>query len=176
MKGEDMKRTWSVTVVYEDTPTRESAVQFCDALVKRFWAENEFSIDWWQFSELEDNVNAQQAEAKGAEADLIIFAAQPDTGLPEGVAAWLESWIGRRGEREGAMIALNDPGTASGVPDKFCYLRGVAHRAGMDYLTQMPNELRVPDSPESCQERARQVTHVLDEILRRPAAPKPLLL
>src|SRR5690349_19563036 len=108
-----MKRIWSVAVVYEDTPMREGAVQFCDALMKRFWAENEFSIDWWQFSQLENDMSGRQAEAKGAEADLIIFAARSDTGLPEGVAAWLESWIGRRGEREGAMIALNDPGTAS---------------------------------------------------------------
>jgi len=172
-----MKKNWSVTVVYEDTHARESAVQFCDQLVKRFWAESEFSIDWWKFSELEDDVSGRQAEAKGAEADLIIFAARSDTGLPESVTQWLESWIGRRGEREGAMIALNDPGTASGVPDKFCYLRGAAHRAGMDYLTQMPKALRpAPDSLESCSERARQVTHVLAEILRRPAAPKTLPL
>jgi hypothetical protein len=173
-----MKRNWSVTVLYEDTSTRETAVQFCDALVKRFWAESEFSIDWRKFSELEDEVAGQQAETRGAGADLIIFASQPNTDLPETMLHWLESWVKRRGEREGAMIGLNDPGAASkAIPDKFCYLRSVAHRAGMDYLTHMPQELAATaDSPESFSERARQVTHVLDEILHRPTAPKSILL
>jgi len=174
-RGKDMKRNWSVTVVYEDTPTRESAVKFCDLLVKRFWSQSEFSINWWGFSQLEDSTTAQEAQDKAAEADLIIFAAQPETEFSDPLEHWIETWLSRRGEREGALIGLNDPCAAVGsaVPGKFCYLRNVAHRAGMDYLTNLPEELRaIPDSPESCSERARQVTHVLDDILRRRTLPR----
>jgi hypothetical protein len=170
-----MKRHWSVAVVYEDSLARECAVKFCDLLVQRFWSESEFSMDWWGFSELENESSNREAEAKCAEADLVIFATRPEADLPDSVHQWMENWVARRGEREGALIGLNDPSAAAmnAGPGKFCYLRSVAHRAGMDYLTNMPEILRAPpESTESCCERARQVTHVLDEILHRPATPR----
>ena len=178
-RGEEMKRNWSVAVVYEDTSAREGAVKFCDLLVHRFWAESEFSMDWRGFSELEDEAGCREAEAKCAEADLIVFATRPETELPDFVRHWMEGWVTRRGEREGALIGLNDPaaGSTSGAPGKFCYLRSVAHRAGMDYLTNVPEQLgAAPESTESCSERARQVTHVLDEILHRREVPRSVMI
>jgi hypothetical protein len=40
----------------------------------------------------------------------------------------------------------------------------------MDYLTEVPQELShpIPESPESCAERACQVTSLLAEILQFP--------
>ena len=86
---------------------------------------------------------------------------------------------GKRGDREGALVGLTDSAAgAYGVnAQKFIYLRGVAHRGGMDYLTQVPQELSrgMSDSIESYTERAHQVTSVLDEILHYKSPPPNLL-
>ena len=54
-------------------------------------------------------------------------------------------------------------------------VRNIAHRAGMDYLTQVPETIgrAIPDSLASCSERADRVTSVLDEILHQKTVPAP---
>jgi hypothetical protein len=78
---------------------------------------------------------------------------------------WVESWLQRRGDREGALMDLAESGAEKSP--KHIYLRSVAHRGGMDYLTEMPCSTveSIPDSLEYCTERARRVTGVLEEIL-----------
>jgi hypothetical protein len=92
------------------------------------------------------------------------------------VKQWIETWAGQRGDREGALIGLMDPGAGmtgfSG--NNFVYLRSVAHRGGMDYLTEVPPKLSLSDSIESYTERADHVTSVLDEILHHKAPPPQL--
>ena len=60
------------------------------------------------------------------------------------------------------------------VRAKCLYLRAVAHRAGMDYLTQVPEQLgRVfPESLDFYSERAAQMTDVLEEILQQHPPPR----
>jgi hypothetical protein len=54
-------------------------------------------------------------------------------------------------------------------------LRKMAHAAGMDYLTTVPDCLptEVPDSLDACNQRATQVTSVLDNILSYSPQPPP---
>jgi hypothetical protein len=54
------------------------------------------------------------------------------------------------------------------------YLRHIALRAGMDFATGLPESLEdpIPDSPEVYNDRAAQVTSVLDGILHQPAPPR----
>jgi hypothetical protein len=163
-----MKETWSVVVVYENEETRDTAVQFCDCLVERFWSKCGFDVSWWSFSLLEDATTSAQARGKAANADLVVFATSETIGGT--VRSWIESWISQRGEKEGACVALL-PGMAAGSAQ--IYLREAAHRAGMDFLTQVPQSLSWPmaDGVESCAERARQTTSVLEEILRTSHPP-----
>ena len=172
------KATNSVVVVFQEEEVREKAVKFCDRLIERFWASHEFDLNWWSFDSLEDGRGARDASLKAIEADLIVFASKPAEEIPAFVKSWVETWVGQRGDREGALVGLMDPGAGAGcVPDQFVYLRNVAHRGGMDYLTQMPGELSrvIPDSIESYTERADRVTSVLDEILHYKAPPPQLL-
>ena len=175
--GRRAEAPWSVVVVYEDNVAREEAVQFCDQLVARFWSHSAVDVSWWSFARLLEALPASEAAGKAVGADLIVFATRREGELPVGVKSWMETWVDRRCEREGTLVGLLDPGPGPGAgTDKYVYLRGTAHRAGLDYLTQMPQDLAhfLPDSIESYSERAEQVTNLLDEILRQ-RTPPPVL-
>jgi len=175
----ETKAAWSVVVVYEDPVARERAVSFCDQLVGRFWARFEFDVSWWSFALLADTATAEEAAEKAARADLIIFCATPEGDFPASLKAWVESWIGRRSEREGMLVGLMESGASPNVGEgeKHHLLRYAAHRGAMDYLTQVPQDIgrSIPDSLESYTERADQITSLLDDILRRPMPPLPPL-
>jgi hypothetical protein len=170
----EVKTAWSVVVIYEDITAREQAVDFCDQLVRRFWARFEFDVSWWSFALLEKATVALEAANQAARANLVIFSSVRSEQFPAPVTGWIESWLGRRGDREGILAGLVPSEPAEGrVATNPYYLRQVAHRAGMDYLTQVPpNLLRsIPESLEFYAQRAVQVTSVLDEILHQQALP-----
>jgi hypothetical protein len=176
--GSGGKATWAVMCVYEDDDARKGAVQFCDALVKRFWAECGFDVTWQELRDLEAGLD-QQKIAQAAQTRIMIFALSPQGELSPGAKAWIECWLGSRGDREGMLVGLNDPGASSSATrSKFLYLRSAAVRGGMDYLTVFPQALSriIPDSYESYSKRADEVTSVLDEILNKPMTPTHLLL
>jgi len=169
-----MKTSWSAVMIYEDIPTREEAVKFSDAMVRRFWSRYEFDFGWWSLAHLETVESARLAAEKAVLADLIVFSLKPHGPMPDCVLSWVDDWIHRRGDREGALAGLLDPaaGPIGITTEKYLYVRSLAHRAGMDYLIRVPDDITAfPNSLDSYSERARQKTNVLDEIMRRPAAP-----
>lgn len=176
---QEMKAAWSVAVVYESVKTREAGAAFCDCLVQRFRHQHGFDVSWWPFSLLTDSPVSGEALQKAVEADLLIFAASAHTELPEPVRDWIEHWLLLRGEREGALVGLPVAGDVplAGPAQLHLHLREIAHRAGMDYLTEVPQNLGqpIPDSAEFFCERAQMVTSLLDEILSqselRPHSP-----
>jgi hypothetical protein len=169
-----MKPTWSVAVLYDDVEAREAATVFCDQLVQKFWAEFQFDVSWWPFTAAKEPRAAKEAAKKAAQAELLIFAPHPDREIPPELVDWVELWLTLRGRREGAMARTGTASTHAGARNEL-YLRNVAHRAGVDYLTDVPQTIResIPESPESCTARAEQMTSVLDEILHHsPRAGK----
>ena len=172
------KGAWSVVVIYETQETREAAVSFCDQLVQRFWHDFEFDVSWWETGKLQETASADQARRHATAADLVVFALPPDGEVAPEVQSWIDTWVAERGDREGAVVGLVEVkahGSLEAAKGEQ-FLRSVAHRAGMDYLTQVPQSIswQIPESLESCTERARQVTHVLDDILHQPAPPPPI--
>jgi hypothetical protein len=171
-----MKGTWTVAVVYENAETREAGVAFCDCLVQKFWSQFGFDVSWWPFSLLADPGASTEALKSAAEANFIVFASAAETKLPEHVRNWVEQWVLLRGEREGTLVGLpfSTDVQGAGPTQIHLYLRDVAHRAGMDYLTEVPQNIGqpIPDSPEFFCQRAETVTSVLDEILHQPP-PRP---
>ncbi len=174
-----MKSKWSVLALYENTDARDLAVQFCDGLVHRFWPECGFDLSWCDWSGLEHAASAREAAAKAQEADLIIVALSPQAVIPVEVSSWLELALRNRGEREGVLVGLPDPepGYDAEAAATQLYLRKLAHQAGMDYLTAVPEHLpfRVPDSTDAYTQRATQMTSVLDKILSHTSLPPRLL-
>src|SRR4051794_19309588 len=162
-----MKTVWSVVIVHEDKATREAAVKFCDCLVERFWSQHEFELSWWSFAQLDESSGFKEASEKAVRTNLIVFAMSPEGQFPNTAQRWIDSWLVQRGEREGAIVGLLDP--APRTAEKYVYLRNLAHRSGMDYLTQVPEEIHhpIPDSLDSYHERAHRVTNVLDAILHQ---------
>jgi hypothetical protein len=172
------KTAWSVVVAYDDAAAREQAVDFCDQLVKRFWARFEFDVSWWSFGLLQNEPTTTEAAEKAAQADLVILSSLREEDFPAGVKGWIESWLVRRGDREGilaGLLGLHDAESARQAR-KDCYLRQIAHRSAMDYLTQVPQNIWhcMPETLDSYTQRAAQVSNVLDEILHH-CAPPPVM-
>jgi hypothetical protein len=173
-----MNAKWSVLAVYEDADARQSAVQFCDCLVQRFWLDFGFDLAWSDWAALEDSASAKEASDGAARANLIIMAPGRRGSMPMHVKSWLEFSLKNRGDREGVLVGLPgaEPecgaGTAAATQ---AYLRKLAHEAGLDYLDAVPECLPagVPDSADACNQRATQVTSVLDSILRYSPLPPP---
>jgi hypothetical protein len=164
-----------VIVVYEDVHCQTEAVKFCDALVRRFWPTHGIDVRWCSFSMLQEPAAAADSAEQASRAPFILFAMQPQGELPIDVALWIQKWSSKRKEREGVLIGLLDPGAAEGrIDEKHLYLRNMAHRAGLDYVTKMPETISmgIPDSLESYSQRADRVTSVLDEILQNQP-PRP---
>lgn len=170
-----MKKRLSVLVAYEGEKGREAAVSFCDALIARFWAQCTFQPDWYSFEALSLPDPSREAAKKARSADVLVFATGPADDVPWAVKGWIESWLSRRGEREGSLVCLSDlPGVTPSAPTAAqSFLRQVAHRAGMDYLTHLPEGTAdlCPESVDSCAERANLVTSVLHGILHQPTPP-----
>lgn len=165
-----------VVVVYEAPPIRERAVRFCERLALE-QKSADMDLDWWSFTLLSHPPMAQNAAEKAAGADVVVFAMEARGDLPEEIKLWIEKWLNKRGEREGALVGLLD--REEGLHDtptfREIYLRHAARRAGMDYLSHAAPTLRraIPNSIDSFRQRAGQMTSVLDSILQKHPHSSP---
>jgi len=166
---------FSAVIAYEDAMTRDRAMQVCERLVQRFWKDMEFNFRWWRFDFLRDAGFVRQAARQAAGSDLILFSAHARRELPCIVEKCIETWVPWRGARDGVLVAMI--GTAEdqlrGLVPIQVYLREVAQRANMDYLSQAAgapvSELNT--SIETITKRAEKVTSLLDGILHHSTIP-----
>lgn len=172
----EAKETCSVVVVYQDAATRQRAMSVCDFLVKKFWSEIEFDFQWWRADFLTNARMAEDAGTNAAEADFVIICPSVESEISPALQAWFDTWIERRGGREGALVVdftEEDVAQTPSVQRKIRFLEGVARRAGMDYLSCVPLPVAnsLPDSFEAATLRAEEITSVLDDILSRVPPP-----
>jgi hypothetical protein len=129
------------------------------------------------FGQLRDPAEADRARQWAVSAHLILFALSSPGDLPDDVKAWIESWVHRRNAREGTLVGLvmDRPGLRASPSLAELYLRHTARRAGMDYLSRLPQTFRwsIPDSLDSYGRRAETVTSVLNKILDTRQSPAP---
>jgi hypothetical protein len=165
-----------VVVVYEEPAIRERAMRFCERLADE-QKSPEMDMEWWSFALLSEPSRAHDAVEKATRADVVVFAMEARGDLPTEIKLWIEKWLNKRGEREGALVGLL--GRREGIQEmasfREIYLRHVARRAGMDYLSHAAPTLRraIPDSIDSFSERAGQMTSVLDSILQKHPHTSP---
>jgi hypothetical protein len=160
---------WSILVAFDDSDARRRAMRVCDDMVARFWPEMEFQVHWCSFDQLANEAAATEATRRAATASMVIVASNAANHLPELVHAWTEEWSARRQGREGALIALVDgPPESSVYQATHHHLRNVAHRAGMDYLTDEPSTApaTLPDGPNGITARANELGSMLDGMLQ----------
>lgn len=164
-------KKWSVMVLFEDEASRDNAMRFFDAVVARRWAECAFDLSWHPTWSLGPGDEASSASDRACGADIIVFSCSAPRLLNAPVVRWLEESLARRGEREGAFIGLVDSPEHEGyASEKETYFRRLAHEAGMDYWSSVPQQglVDMSDELDWYAERACQVTTVLDDILRQP--------
>ena len=172
-------RAKSVVVVYETPAIREHAVRFCERLAQEPESATTAEMNWWSFRLIGHSVAGGDAAQKAALADVVIFAMNAAGDLPDEIKLWIETWLNKRGEREGALVGLlaQEERSHEVAPFSEVYLRHIARRAGMDFLSHAAPTVAkaIPDSLDSFSERAGQMTSVLDSILRmRPGNPPVL--
>jgi hypothetical protein len=170
-----------VLVLYENPAAREQAIRFCEELTKQSGAAAGIGVRCFSFDSLSVPAKSAEAIKSGEDAEVIIFAVTSAGDLPHDIKIWTESWLGKRGEREGALVGLvsgdvTNPWEAASL--KEVYLRHLANRAGMDYLSHVPPMIpkAIPDSLDIFSQRAEQVTSLLDEILHSRFVPQSLPL
>jgi hypothetical protein len=166
---------FSAVVLYEDLATRDRAMEICDRLVHKFWAEVEFDFNWWRFDFLHDSALAADAVRLAARSELILLAAHAGRELPTAVKDWIESWLPIREPGFGVLVAMigTEADRIRGLSPIHVYLREAAQRANMDYLPQVIDAPlgKLDTSIETIANRAEKVTSLLDDILHRPPTP-----
>ena len=174
----ELRAAKAVVVIYEDPSIRERAVHFCGRLSEA-QRSPELNLDWWPFPVLSEPAIAHGAVEKAAGADVVVFAMDARGDLPEPIKLWIEKWLNKRGEREGAIVGLlhREEGWHGMASFREIYLRHAARRAGMDYLSHAAPTLRraMPDSLDSFSERPGRMTSVLDGILQTRPYSQPAL-
>ena len=174
--GLENRPAGSVLVLYENPSARAHAAGFCEELVHPPGVGARPIVNWYSFEHLTVPHNAEEVARAAVYADLLAFAVTPLGELPAAIKLWTERWLIRRGEREGFLVGLileegNKPSGAACL--KEIYLRHLAHRAGMDYLSHFPGQIvrPIPDSLDSFNQRAGRISPVLDEILHTHFVP-----
>lgn len=157
-------------VLYENPAARELAVGFCEKFARESCADVGLGVNWYSFEDLTVPASMEAAANVAVAADLLAFSVTASGDLSAAIKLWTKNWLLRRGEREGWLVGLvlEDGAELRRVAClKEIYLRHLAHRAGMDYLSHFPAKIprAIPDSLDSFNRRAEQVTPVLDEIL-----------
>jgi hypothetical protein len=166
-----------VVVVYESPAIREYVVRFFERLAEEGKA-SAAAMKWWPFRLLAQPAPGDDAAQAAATADVIVFAMNASGDLPNEIKLWMEKWLNKRGEREGALVGLlnrEEPHEMASFRE--IYLRHIARRAGMDYLSRgAPTASKaIPDSIDSFSERAGRVTSVLANILHKHPQASPRL-
>jgi hypothetical protein len=167
----DSSDACAVVVTYEDKATRDRAMLLCDQLVQNLWEDIDLEFSWCKFDYLRDPRIATAATAAASRADLIIFSAHASSSLPPEVRNWIEAWTNQRQDREGALVALIEAAShpINGATPTHLYLRDVADRARMDYLSDLPEAVSVEFTRpfDAIMHRAVTVTPVMERILHQ---------
>lgn len=99
--------------------------------------ESDFNLSnkLWSFDLLRSPKIREFAARDTAEADMIIISAHGEGDLPEEIKAWLQRWLQRKKNDDGALVALvdNHPSSGDGCP-ALTYLEQIASKAGMDFF------------------------------------------
>lgn len=129
---------WQLAIAYDVPAARDRAMHLSQSLQKKFSGEITFSCTWWRFRYLEDPDIALVARHYATAADIIIFSTNAAGLFPLPVMNWIESWASARRKPHGLLVPLiGSPNIPAQVySTKLFYLRHVADRANMEFLTQ----------------------------------------
>src|SRR5438034_10459789 len=83
---------FSAVVLYEDLATRDRAMQICDRVVQKFWADVEFDFSWWRVDFLLDSALAGEGVRLAVRSLLIVLVAHAGGWSPRLGMNSIERW------------------------------------------------------------------------------------
>lgn len=137
MTSDESAFTLNVAGIYQDTLTRDWAMQTCRP-VAQLAGEERVRNMWYNAHSLSDQGILQDAVRAALTADVIMVSVYAADELPLDLYVWFEAWLPRRPARVGALTALI--GVAEPADPQFIrtlrYLQAVAHKAQLDFVPQ----------------------------------------
>jgi hypothetical protein len=126
---------FSVVIAFEDFDTGKRANRAYDFLVANLSQEWRVTSQMWKFEVLGIPELRQMAAEDVASANIIIISSRGDRELPTDVKAWIELWLGYRGDPV-ALFALFDcaPEQTQHAKATQTYLKRVAKRGRMEFF------------------------------------------
>ena len=131
------KYPFDLVVAYEDTATRDQAMQLYDHLAQSLLDDYDFQCSWWRFDHFRAGDLRSQASDAAAEANMIILCLRSGDQIPAQVCSWIEQWLPRKDDRKSALVSLIadvDHPHRDRCPANL-YLQNVARLAKMDFFS-----------------------------------------
>lgn len=166
----------SVAVIYDDAASRTRAIELCDRLIRHFWQDMQFRVNWWKSAQLNDLDIAPAAAWSVRHAQIVIFSAVNRSELPVAQQAWLQAALANPLENGRMLIGFADTssGQTGAAPPLLHTLQTCALRAGMDFLPRLTPGLDVLAGAAQHAPDATGMTSVLSSILHQ-SLPAPRL-
>jgi hypothetical protein len=166
------KFPFDLVVAYEDTSTRQRALQIYDHLAQQLLNDYDFQCSWWKFDHLQNATLRSRAADAAVEANMIILSIRAQPEISPLQRAWMEDWIPRRDGSKAALVALI---AGAGTPGNetaplLAYLQNAARLGRMDFFTQGFDPSQTPPDSlvDQLARRASVVTPVMHPILQQP--------
>jgi len=137
MAPDEAAYTLSIAGVYQDSVTRDWAMQTCRRATQLV-GEQSVQNAWYDAHSLGDPGIFLDAVRAALVADVIVVSVYAADELPLDLYVWVQAWLPRRHSRAGALTALI--GVAEPPDSRFVrtveYLQAVASRAQLDFIPQ----------------------------------------
>jgi hypothetical protein len=161
------KYPFDLVIAYEDTTTRNRALNLYDHLAQELLDDHDFQCSWWKFSHLANDTLMRQASEAAAQANMIVVSVRAGGQLPDMAQRWLNNWLPIRGDHKSALVSM-----IAGTSDKIldvCPIQSQLHRlargASMDFFSHRFDSPLARFSTPTLAERANLVTPLMEEIL-----------
>jgi hypothetical protein len=140
--GKTSKQVAAVAA-FEDAPTEARVNEFCQSLGRHLGTKCTITQQMWLFNELRIPQLRGIAAGEASHADLVIISAHHAQSFPSEVKEWIDLWLGQKGNRAAALLALFDPVYSGDSSALQIYLKEAAKRGRIEFLVQseeMPDE------------------------------------
>lgn len=126
---------FSVVLAFDSSTARERAMGLMEFLNQQFGARTNLNWTQCEFQQLEDRRFYTEAIDVAASANMVILATTDGEQLPVAVKGWMEEWLTRRNDREGALVAtVQNAGEEPKETRVHSYLQNAAMKAGIKFF------------------------------------------
>jgi hypothetical protein len=133
--GKDLKKIATVAA-FEDSHTEGRVNEFCRTLRRQLGTQCEVAQQMWLFNELRIPQLRAIAAGEASGADLVIISVHHAQSLPKEVKDWVGLWLGQKGSRPAALLALFDPVYVGDSTALQSYLKEAARKGKVEFLAR----------------------------------------